>query len=65
MMTGVVQRFGQLDVLYNNAGSSHGGIPHMLATGRGFAHQRPWCLPISASLKRKNRAALLYRMSRF
>jgi NAD(P)-dependent dehydrogenase (short-subunit alcohol dehydrogenase family) len=24
MMTGVVQRFGKLDVLYNNAGSSHG-----------------------------------------
>ena len=24
MMTGVVQRFGKLDVLYNNAGGSHG-----------------------------------------
>jgi NAD(P)-dependent dehydrogenase (short-subunit alcohol dehydrogenase family) len=24
MMTAVVQRFGKLDVLYNNAGSSHG-----------------------------------------
>ena len=23
-MTGVVRRFGKLDVLYNNAGSSHG-----------------------------------------